>query len=311
MFGYLLATLFILWLLITLTAMGVIIYLFLNLPAPERDDSNPALQGEKVLFRARDGTPLTGTFAASKTRSPAPCIIFGHTYGADRHQASRAASFLSEEGFHVFAFDFRGHGESQAADGYKPERWITRRERDDVLAAVAYCAGRPDVAQGAIGLFGLSRGANAALCGAALHPAVRALVVESAFSTRGLLKSHVKKRAPIYVELPWLWRHFPDPLFGFVTDLSLGAMRLLFGKNYLSVDRAVSSLNGRPCLFIYGDRDPYIDRSTAEGLYARAGEPKALWIVSGARHNEGLLVAGEDYRERVAAFFRQNLEAAP
>jgi fermentation-respiration switch protein FrsA (DUF1100 family) len=122
---------------------------------------------------------------------------------------------------------------------------------------------------------------------------------------------HVKKRAPIYVELPWLWRYFPDLLFSFVTDLSLVAMRLLMGRRYLSVDRAVTSLNGRPCLFIHGDRDPYIDRSLTEKLYAKAGEPKALWIVPGARHNDGLLVAPETYKERVVNFLSQHLEGKP
>jgi pimeloyl-ACP methyl ester carboxylesterase len=311
MFGYLFAILFIIWLAITLVAMVVIIYLFLNLPAPEREDDGRKLVGEEVRFPASDGATLKGTFVPSPGRQRAPCVIFGHAFGADRHEAARATSFLPGAGFHVFAFDFRGHGESQGDDGYEPERWVTRRERDDLLAAVAYCAGRPEVAEGAVGLFGLSRGANAALCGASAHPAVRALVVESAFSTRELLKMHVKKRAPIYVELPWLWRYFPDPLFSLVTDLSLGAMRLLMGRRYLSVDRAVTSLNGRPCLFIHGDRDPYIDRSLTEKLYAKAGEPKALWIVPGARHNDGLLVAPETYKERVVNFLSQHLEGKP
>lgn len=309
MLGYLLTILFIIWLTATLVATVVICYLFLNLPAPEGPKDGWRLKGEEVAFTVGDGTRLKGTFAKAKGRDKAPCVVFGHTYGADRHEAARAAAFLPEAGFHVFAFDFRGHGESIAADGYKPERWVTHRERDDLLAAVALCSSRPDVAGGAVGLFGLSRGANAALLGAAAHPSVRALVVESAFSTRELLRMHVRKRAPIYVELPWLWRIFPDPLFGLVTNLSMYAMKLVLGKQYLSVDKAVTSLNGRPCFFIHGDRDPYIDRSLTESLYARAGEPKALWIVPGARHNEGLQVAPKEYPERVVDFLRRHLEA--
>ncbi|MFQ6672544.1 MAG: alpha/beta hydrolase [Candidatus Tectimicrobiota bacterium] len=243
-------------------------------------------------------------------RTQAPCVVFGHPFGEDRHAAARAAAFLPEAGFHLFAFDFRGHGESPSDDSYRPERWVTPREREDLLAAVAYCAARPDVAPGALGLFGLSRGANAALVGAAAHQAVRAVAAESAFSTRELLKWHVKKRAPMYVPLPWLWRHFPDALFGLVTDLSLGTMRWLLRRRYLSVERAVASLHWRPCLFIHGERDAYIDVSLAEQLYARASEPKTLWIVPGARHNDGLLVAPEAYRQRVVGFFRRHLEEA-
>lgn len=307
---YLLIAPFVLWLLVTLVAMAVICYIFLTLPDPERPVDGRHLVGEEVRFPTADGTQLAGTFVAASGRSQAPCIIFGHPFGADRHEAARTAAFLVEEGFHLFAFDFRGHGESPSDDGYRPERWVTWREREDLLAAVAYCAARPETAREAIGLFGLSRGANAALCGAGAHPAVRAVAAESAFSTRELLRWHVKKRAPIYVNLPWLWRHFPDPLFGLVTDLSLGTLRLFLRRRYLSVERAVASLNGRPCLFIYGERDSFIDLFVAQRLYAVANEPKALWVVPGARHNEGLAVAPEDYRERVTSFFRRHLEGA-
>jgi len=308
MLSYLLIGLFVLWLLVNLAAMAVICFLFMTLPAPEGPVDGRHLAGEKVRFPTADGTRLAGTFVPARGRPQAPCIIFGHPFGADRHAAAHAAGFLVEEGFHLFAFDFRGHGESPSDDGDRPERWVTWREREDLLAAVAYCADRPETAGGVIGLFGLSRGANAALCGAGAHPAVRAVAAESAFSTRELLKWHVKKRAPIYVNIPWLWDRIPDPLFGFITDLSLGALRLLLRRRYLSVERAVASLNGRPCLFIHGERDSYIDLFLARRLFAEAGEPKALWVVQGARHNEGLVVAPDDYRERVVGFFREHLE---
>lgn len=311
MLGYLLTTLFGLWLLATVVAAVFIIYMFLNLPAPERQGDGYRLEGEEVTFTSADGTPLRGTFVGAQGRAEAPCVVFGHTFGADRHEAARSAGFLSEEGFHVFAFDFRGHGESRSDDGYLPERWVTSREREDVLAAVDYCARRPEVTQGAVGLFGLSRGANAALLGAALRPSVKAVVAESAFSTRELLKMHVRKRAPMYVPIPWLWSHFPDALFTSVTHVSMWAMKLLLGRRYLSVDRAASAHNSKPCFFIHGERDPYIDCSLARSLYAKAGEPKLLWIVPGARHNECLQVAPEAYRERVVGFLREHLEAGP
>lgn len=308
MLGYVAVFLFGLWLVVTLAAMVVIIYLFSNLPAPERPAEGRRLQGEDVRFPTASGSLLAGTFLRAKGRLQAPCIIFSHPFGADRHSAAQAASFLTEAGFHLFAFDFRGHGESPNTDRYRPERWITPREQEDLLAAVSYCASRPEVEPKAIGLFGLSRGANASICAAGHHRAVRAVAAESAFCTRELLKWHIKKRAPIYVEIPWLWRHFPDPLFGFITDLSLGAMRWLMGRRYLRVSRAVGLLDGRPCLFIHGERDPYIDSSLARQLFELAREPKALWIVPGARHNEGLQVEPELYRERLVAFFRRHLE---
>jgi hypothetical protein len=45
----------------------------------------------------------------------------------------------------------------------------------------------------------------------------------------------------------------------------------------------------------------------ARRLFDRARGPKEYWLVEGAKHNQALQVAGEEYRRRVLAFFNTHL----
>jgi fermentation-respiration switch protein FrsA (DUF1100 family) len=58
-----------------------------------------------------------------------------------------------------------------------------------------------------------------------------------------------------------------------------------------------------PLLFMHGDRDEVIAYKLGRDLYAAAPEPKSFWTVEGAGHNNLLEVAGERYREHLAAFY--------
>ena len=55
----------------------------------------------------------------------------------------------------------------------------------------------------------------------------------------------------------------------------------------------------RPLLMIHGEADTYIKPEMARQLFTYARGSKELWFVDGARHNQALQVAGEEYRRRV------------
>lgn len=57
-----------------------------------------------------------------------------------------------------------------------------------------------------------------------------------------------------------------------------------------------------PVLIIHGDNDQVINVSHGRRLYAAAGEPKRLWVVPGAGHNDLTEVAGERYWDVLSAF---------
>ena len=58
---------------------------------------------------------------------------------------------------------------------------------------------------------------------------------------------------------------------------------------------------------MHGTEDEIIPVASAHTLFARAGEPKELFVVPGAAHAEAYTVAPEAYRARVLAFLERYL----
>lgn len=58
-----------------------------------------------------------------------------------------------------------------------------------------------------------------------------------------------------------------------------------------------------PVLIIHGDRDDVIDYKLGVQVFEAAHEPKQLWTVPGAGHNDLVETAGADYVERLRAFY--------
>jgi uncharacterized protein len=58
-----------------------------------------------------------------------------------------------------------------------------------------------------------------------------------------------------------------------------------------------------PKLFMHGDRDEVIPLRLGQQLFASAQGQKTFWVVPGAGHNDILEVAGDEYRERLHAFY--------
>jgi fermentation-respiration switch protein FrsA (DUF1100 family) len=76
---------------------------------------------------------------------------------------------------------------------------------------------------------------------------------------------------------------------------------------YVNLERAIHRLAPRPFFMIHGEKDSYIKPSMARVLFDRAGEPKEFWQVPGAKHNQAIEVAPEEYRRRVLEFFEAYL----
>ncbi len=58
-----------------------------------------------------------------------------------------------------------------------------------------------------------------------------------------------------------------------------------------------------PKLFLHGDRDEVVPLRLGQELFAAAQGAKTFWIIPGAGHNNILEVAGDEYRERLHAFY--------
>jgi RNase P/RNase MRP subunit p30 len=63
----------------------------------------------------------------------------------------------------------------------------------------------------------------------------------------------------------------------------------------------------RPILFIHGERDSYIPVEQSRLLYALATQPKFLWVVRGAKHNQSVDFVPREYAHRTVDFFDRYL----
>lgn len=163
------------------TAVAVVFAQRLVKPPRQRLWATPEDLGlgyEDVQFPAHDGVRLSGWFipAADTSRRKKATIVLVHGWpwnrlgeaaedpistftGATPVDLLRLAYALHQDGFHVFTFDLRNHGESAAMSPLT----FGQQEAYDVLGALTYLDGRSDVANDRIGVIGFSMGANTVL----------------------------------------------------------------------------------------------------------------------------------------------------
>lgn len=240
---------------------------------------------EDVQFASTDGTRLHGWFLPAGGKPLGTVVHFhGNAQNLSAHFAY--VSWLPEQGFNLFVFDYRGYGQSE---GEPTHRGIY----EDGLAALRYVQSRPDVDAARVLVLGQSLGGAVALAvlGREDVEGVRAVAVESAFYSRA---SIVRDKIAL---LPVLWL-FKWPLSGLVVDNRGGA------------GTAVADISPVPVLFIHGTDDQVVPFHHAEWLHRRAREPKQLWAVDGAGHTEAFILHGETYRPALAYFFREALRDA-
>jgi pimeloyl-ACP methyl ester carboxylesterase len=262
-------------------------------------------EGEDVRFATSDGLSLAGTYLKARTPDRRGVVVYCHEYLGNRWGAIPYAGHLRDQGFDLFTFDFRNHGESPADADYDPLQWVTEHELLDIEAALGYVRSRPDADPAGAALFGVSRGGGAALCVAAREPRVWGVVTDGAFPTRGTMLAYILRWAEIYVSNPYFWRAMPTWVFEFVGWTSRKRTERKLRCRYAGVERAAARLAPRPWLAIHGEKDAYIGVDIARALFDRAGEPKELWIVKKAKHNRSREQDPDAYADRVSRFFRE------
>jgi len=287
--------------------LKIIVHLFIErAQIPGAPDPDARLSGEAVEFETADGVKLRGVFVRSP-ESQGRTVVFCHEYGSNLNSAARYGKFLAPAGFNLFAFDFRGHGQSGNSDGYKPKQWLTTFEVADLEAAVQYVQGRPDVDRARIGLFGLSMGACSCICVAGRRDGVKAVVAEGAFATRQILIEGMKRWISVYAILtpvhPWV----PDWFFNWLCRVSMRRAEEQHQCRFVAIEEYIGKLSPKPLYMIHGEKDSYVSVAHVQRIFNKAKSPKELWVVPSARHNEGVRVAGPEYEEKVTTFLRQHL----
>ena len=246
---------------------------------PARVGPPPAGFAE-VAVPVPQGGPLAGWLAEAPTGAPGVVLLHGVT---DNRDALRdRALLLAGAGYAVLAVDLPAHGESpgdRVGFGWP--------ERDAAAAAVGFLKRRRPRTR--VGVVGISLGGAAAvLAGPALN--ADALVLESVYPT---FRAAVGNRV----------RRVLGPLAPPVVAALVGQAPAQIGVPADSL-RPVDAVRraGAPVFVLGGADDPYTPAAETRALFEAAPEPKALWVVPGARHEDLYEAAPEAYRRRVLGF---------
>lgn len=297
---FIVSIVFIAVLIAVILILRIVVSIFLNISITANREESPEVNGEHVMFKTGDGCTLHGYFIFGKN-SGGKTILFCHEVGAGWGSWHKYASYLPDAGFNVMSFDFRGHGESTLTNGYKPTPWFTCYEYKDIIAALEYIASRPDVDPAKIGIFGVSRGGSAAIYCAKKTDLIKAIAVDSTFSTYETMYSYITKWAPIYIPI----KRISPSVIHFLTRLGIIGSQFATGCRFPRVAKALKKLR-IPIFFIHGEKDNYISVDQARKLYSLANEPKDLWTIPRARHNESVLINPEEYAQRITEFFNKS-----
>jgi fermentation-respiration switch protein FrsA (DUF1100 family) len=274
---------FFLVLLLSLSCQGCVSGLFYQ-PDHKTYDSpdRHGLKYEQVTFQSKDGTRLTGWFIPAVGTSKGTVIHFhGNAQNMSAHFGF--VSWLPQQGFNLFVFDYRGYGTSA---GKASREGVF----EDSLAALDYIASRPGIDHNRLLVLGQSLGgANAiAAVGSRPHSGIRAVVSEAAFSSyRQIVRDKI-------AAIPLL------------SLLRVPLSHLLLGDRFAPAD-VVANIAPTPLLIIHGTADRVVPYSHATQLFELAHEPKQLWTIEGGDHIEAFAEAGSPYRQRLVTFFNQVL----
>jgi len=269
------------------------------------DYSAPAgapYRAEEVSFEVEPGVVLSGTLTRPLEpagRLPAVVTVSGSgPQDRDSHAAiaggwrpfRQFADTLSRSGIAVLRFDDRGVGESTGDYGAGTERTAAK----DVLAAVAFLRGRPDIDAGNIVVLGHSEGVRIAMLAAEEDPGIAGLV---------LLSGAADTRAAVRAQALWLAERSPqassisrDSLLARI-DRQMDSLAVAGNREVYRWDAdAVARRIRAPAIAIFhGETDRQVPSSQAEALAAvfhRASKPGvSVRIFPGLNH---LLVPDQD-----------------
>lgn len=245
--------------------------------------------------------------------APYPVLIPSSGYqGLKVIHPERFARALTQHGYAVLAFDYRGFGLSEGERGrLAPQEWVR-----DLRAAVDRAAAAEHLDADRIGLIGWGMGGGVVVSEAADDPRVRAVASLNAISdghrsTRNMHdeaswnslvervaadRGHRAEHGRSEITSPWdIVRldldgrtdgYVGEELYkapGFGSGVTLESADLLLR---FSAEAVADQISPRPLLIIHGAENELHKPEEAEALYAAAKEPKELKFLEGRGHTE-------------------------
>jgi fermentation-respiration switch protein FrsA (DUF1100 family) len=221
---------------------------------------------EEVFFPAEDGVNLHGWWVP---KEGAPTLLWFHgNAGNISHRLENIKLLHDLAHVQVFIFDYREYGKSQGQ--------ICREGTfKDALAAYRYVTETRGIPAGDLVLFGRSLGTALATDLAVRYPC-RAIIIESPFTNS-------KEMAKLYAPFMFDWR----PKVPYDNIGKIGQVKV-------------------PVMVVHGAHDEIIPADMGRRVFAAAPEPKELYVIPGAHHNDTYDVGGPEYFARLQAFIERS-----
>ena len=242
------------------------------------------------------GVGLAGWYvpSASGGGPKGPTVVIAHGWGSNKSDMLERAAALHDT-YNLVIFDFRNHGQSQAAPTTQGVR-----ESGDLLAVVDWLEAAKGPEQ--IALLGVSMGGATVLNEADDDDRIDAVIVESTHATLANAAQARLDRSGYPLSMPGSWA------------ILLGTL-IRTGEDVSSADpvQAIARLDGRPVLIITGGRDETIGADDAEELAAAAeegGSSAEVRTCEESGHAESDQTCPDEYARWVLGFLERTLAAA-
>jgi uncharacterized protein len=250
---------------------------------PKRGPDALGFAYEDVWLRARDGIELSAWLVSAE--SARANVIFCHGHGRNKGHVAGLLTTLHEAGCNVFAFDFRGHGDSPGHTANFGEKDV-----DDIRDAVAYLEHR--FPRKPVLLVGISYGAAVSLESLLYLPEVRGVWSEGSF---GWLSHAVRRRldcVPAAILKPLVRMYYV-----------MGQLDCGLWVPHVNPIHCLAGVRV-PILFCHGENDELAPFDDALALYERYDGPKSCYWIPGGSHY-GLR---QRHREEYLSRFREFLD---
>lgn len=215
-----------------------------------------------------NGGQVHGWWLPGKDADSALLYLHGNA-GNISSNLTKAAAF-QEIGLGVLIIDYRGYGLSSGPYPSEMELYT------DAAAAWQYLVDDQGLVPEQIVIFGHSIGGAVAIDLALAQPGAAGLIVEGTFTSMAAM---ARRSGYGWVPVNWLLHQRFDSLS------KLPRLKV-------------------PVFFIHGLADASVPAEMTQELYQAAPQPKRLWLVPGADHNDVLPTAGMEYLNRVHQFLR-------
>ena len=278
---------------------------------------NPEVTRTHVYYDSRFGIEIAGDLYVAKDLDQSkkyPAIVIGPPYGGVKEQGPGVyANELAQRGFVVLTFDPAYHGYSGGEPRYTTS---TMLYAEDFCAGVDFLGTLPYVDREKIGSIGICGSGGFSICAASMDTRIKAVVTSAMYDISGSMTSMGSgpmRERMLQGAAASRWAYvdsgeatvqyaYPDAPLDEVPDNIQGLNREWWTfyatkrgwhpnarTNSNSVSMAdmmtfpgthhIADISPRPILFITGDIAH--SRGMSEEAYARAAEPKELYVAQG------------------------------